>query len=103
MKILLVYQDGIEKVNSARVFFMEPFGREVEAPKKREMREYSEMLPDIKSAAMIQYGRDLKTSKVCWSRKFKCLLLKEHRGFDIFIELPGFRAWHDRCLDSMDT
>lgn len=98
MKILLIFQDGIEKVDSSRVFFMEPFNLEVPAPSTRQMSIYKNLLPEIKSAAVLQYGRTIKVDHVKWSKKYKCLLLTEERGFDIFIEMPGFRAWHDKGL-----
>ena len=98
LKILLIYQDGIEEVKSSRVFYMEPFNLEVPAPSTRQMSIYKNLLPEIKSAAVLQYGRTIKVDHVKWSKKFRCLMLTEERGFDIFIEMPGFRAWHDKGL-----
>jgi hypothetical protein len=98
LKILLTYQDGIEVVKSARVFFMEPFNKEFEAPGEKQLAVYKRMLPEIKAAAMLQYGRNLKTDGARWSKYFKCLMLTEERGFDIFIEMPGFRQWHEKGL-----
>ena len=98
LKILLIYQDGIEEVKSSRIFFMEPFNREITVPNSRQLSFYKSLLAEIKSAAMIQYGRAVNVDQVKWSQKFKCMLLTEERGFDIFIEMPGFRAWHDKGL-----
>lgn len=98
LKILLIYQDGIEKVKSSRIFFMEPFGREITVPNSRQLSFYKSLLEEIKKAAVLQYGRTIDVDQVKWSKKFKCLMLTEERGFDIFIEMPGFRAWHDKGL-----
>jgi hypothetical protein len=98
LKILLIYQDGIEKVKSSRIFFMEPFNREITTPGSRQLALYKSLLDEIRSAAMIQYGQKIRIDQVKWSQKFKCMLLTEERGFDIFIEMPGFRAWHDKGL-----